>query len=140
PESREPQHVSIAAQTLSTPVTLSTVSCCPAKLAQGRSSAVALDLTATGPPSPSSAYASAISARCNLFSAKAAVVRQKPSGTCSPAAISRPSPVAFPPTRSIDPAVISDRGITFIAHSLRCSSQQFDAAIPVIHSPLRNSC
>ena len=46
--------------TASAPTTLRYVSCWPAKLACGRSSAVAEERTATGTPSPKASYAAAI--------------------------------------------------------------------------------
>ncbi len=57
----EAQHRWTASRRSSSPRTLRNVSCCPAKLASGRSSAVALDRTATTSPfSPIRAYASTI--------------------------------------------------------------------------------
>lgn len=107
----------MAAISSAVPVMLRTVSCWPAKLASGRSSAVALERTATG-PAPSRSYAATTSAVGMTPSRWASVVTQKPSGIRSPRRISSPNPAALPPTRSSIWVVASDNAITCMGPTL----------------------
>ncbi len=116
------QHRRTASSTASAPTTFRNVSCCPAKLANGRSSAVADDRTATGVATPNRSYPATtasrtspgISAASNSSRAfagspltpptlsatrrYASVITQNPSGTGSPARVSSPRFAALPPT------------------------------------------
>src|SRR5690606_1654238 len=109
------------------PSTPRIVSCWPAKLASGRSSAVALERTATRPP-PIASYAAVRSASGTTPDRYASVVRQNPAGTRSPARTSSARPAALPPTSSSRPGSISLRSrsaVTVIAQPPRRLREHF---------------
>ena len=89
-----------ASRTASTPTTLRYVSCWPAKLANGRSSAVAEDRTATGSSSPIVRYAS-VTAAATAVGIGAADRAARPLGECGQGGLIRRRPTG---------QVVQDRG------------------------------